>query len=159
MRLGFELLENRFGMVGRDLIQRPQLGAGRNNSTTERLNNAFFSTLGDWVPGPRDLAWFTPAGRELRDEDWQDMSSRTLGMFINRSTLNGDYESDHSFLLIMHSGGEPIDFLLPDHHWAREWKVVVDTTQPGSTPLEATYKPKAKLKLFAHSMLVLQEVE
>lgn len=36
--------------------KRPQLGAGRNNSTTERLNSAFFSTLGDWVPGPRDLA-------------------------------------------------------------------------------------------------------
>src|SRR5690349_23291622 len=32
-----------------------------------------------------DIGWFTPAGTEMSDEDWQAGFAKSLGVFLNRS--------------------------------------------------------------------------
>ena len=108
--------------------------------------------------GPKDLAWFGADGEELDDHTWGDTERRTLGMFINQNTLNGDESSSHSFMIILHSGAEPIDFTMPASQWAHEWLIDIDTTQPGAKSPEVRVKAGDTFKVFARSTLVLHAI-
>ena len=101
---------------------------------------AFFD--GQPVPGGdgcKDLAWFHPAGRELTDQDWFDHGLRTIGMYLDGRGLRhrgprGELIVDDSYLLILHSGDEPIEFGLPGSPWADRYSQVLDTTCVGGLP-------------------------
>jgi glycogen operon protein len=108
--------------------------------------------------GPKDLAWFGADGEELDDHTWGDTERRTLGMFINQNTLNGDESSSHSFMIILHSGAEPIEFTMPAEQWAHEWLIDIDTTQPGAKSPEVHVKAGDTFKVFARSTLVLHAI-
>ena len=54
--------------------------------------------------GPKDLAWFHPAGREMTDDDWYDAGLRTIGMFVSGDPLRspgprGEQLRDTGFLV------------------------------------------------------------
>jgi len=101
---------------------------------------AFFE--GRAVPGGdgcKDLAWFHPDGRELAERDWFDSSLRTIGMYLDGRGLRhrdarGKVIIDDSYLLVLHSGDEPIEFVLPGAPWATGYRPVVDTTQYAGEP-------------------------
>ena len=73
--------------------------------------------------GAKDLGWFAPDGSELIDASWWETESRTLGMYVAGDSLKirtarGEDVVDASFLLLLHGGSEPIDFVLPGAPWA-----------------------------------------
>ena len=109
--------------------------------------------------GPKDLAWLGANGHELVDANWSDFELRTLGMFLNKSTLNGDSESEASFLVVLHAGSEPVDFKLPDRGWASAWTPVLDTTVANGVPALASYAAGANVPMAARSLLVLRETD
>ncbi|MFL6138118.1 MAG: glycogen debranching protein GlgX [Frankiaceae bacterium] len=89
--------------------------------------------------GVKDLAWFTPEGRELTDADWFAPGVRTLGMYLSGEGIRtrgprGERITDSSFLLLLHAGTEESSFVLPGPPWAATYAVVVDTagTQPAA---------------------------
>ncbi len=90
--------------------------------------------------GCKDLAWFHPSGRELAEPDWFDSGLRTIGMYLDGRDLRhrgprGETIVDDSYLLILHSGDEPVSFTLPASPWASSYEVVIDTTHEGGRPL------------------------
>src|SRR3954447_3438019 len=44
---------------------------------------AFFQGRAVHPDGVKDIAWFTPRGEEMSDNDWSSSSARTLGMFLS----------------------------------------------------------------------------
>lgn len=108
------------------------------------------------VGGPKDIAWFSKSGSELTEDEWIDTEVKTLGMFINQNTQNGDESSTCSFLVILHAGSESVEFTLPDSAWASEWHIQIDTTLPGANSPDLKMQPGQTLRVFARSALVLR---
>jgi glycogen operon protein len=84
--------------------------------------------------GVKDLAWFTPEGRELTDADWFAPSVRTLGMYLSGTGIRtrgprGEPIVDDSFLVLLHAGAEVVDFTLPGAPWASSYDVVLSTAE------------------------------
>ncbi|GLZ35385.1 glycogen operon protein GlgX homolog [Lentzea sp. NBRC 105346] len=112
--------------------------------------------------GNPDLVWFRPDGEEMAETDWFDEGRRTLGMFIDGSnclsrTRDGELISDHSWLLLMHSGAEPVVVTLPAAQYGSAFEPYLDTTTLDGTPVDPTpLRPGAKLTLESRSLVLLR---
>jgi glycogen operon protein len=90
----------------------------------------------------RDIAWFTPVGREMLDKDWANGYSKSIGVFLNGDGIaapdtRGERINDDSFYLIFNSYGEQIRFKLPSRVWGTEWVKILDTAE--ELPEESDY--------------------
>jgi glycogen operon protein len=81
--------------------------------------------------GTTDLAWFTPAGKEMDDSQWDEPFAKCIGVFLNGDTLEmgrrGESLTDDCFLLLFNSHYEAVPFTLPQARWGERWRVVIDT--------------------------------
>jgi glycogen operon protein len=108
--------------------------------------------------GVADLAWFTPAGEEMNDEDWHSPSARTLGMYLSGRGIRsrgprGERIVDDSFLLVLHAGAEDCVYRLPGPPWASGYVVEFDTAADESgVALDAG----SEIKRAGRSALVLR---
>ncbi len=124
---------------------------------------AFFE--GQAVPGGdgcKDLAWFHPAGRELGDSDWFDASLRTIGMYLDGRGLRhrgprGEEIIDDSYLVVLHSGDDPISFSLPGSPWATSYVPVIDTAGISGLP-GSDAAVSGELKIEARTVQLLRVV-
>ncbi|MEV6104720.1 glycogen debranching protein GlgX [Streptomyces sp. NPDC051940] len=94
---------------------------------------AFFSGRPQGDGGLRDLAWFTPHGREMTESDWYAPTA-TFGMYLSGQDIpqrdpHGRPVRDDSFLVVLHAGAQPVEFTLPGPPWARAYELVVDTAR------------------------------
>ncbi len=112
----------------------------------------------------RDIAWFTPAGEEMKAQNWDDDFGKAIVVFLNGDAIadldaRGIRVVDDSFLMAFNAHFEDIDLTLPDGPYGDAWSVVVDTStglvrhKPGETLAagSATTLP-------ARSLVVLQRV-
>ncbi|MGB3475660.1 MAG: glycogen debranching protein GlgX [Mycobacterium sp.] len=89
----------------------------------------------------RDIAWLTPAGDEMTQQDWDSEFGRCVMVFLNGDALpepdeRGQRIIDDSFLLCFNAGETPVDFVTPNTEYAQVWAAVIDTAHPaGSTDL------------------------
>ncbi len=109
----------------------------------------------------KDIAWFHPAGQEMATREWHDATLRTLGMYLDGRGMRhrgprGEAIVDVSFLLLLHSGDDTIDFRLPGRPWAHSYTPVIDTAQPGGVPQPATFQGGAALAMLARSVRLLR---
>ncbi|MFF7212445.1 glycogen debranching protein GlgX [Streptomyces sp. NPDC008238] len=109
-----------------------------------------------------DIAWFTPEGEEMAQDDWQEAQANALVVFLNGSAISepgdrGERIGDDSFLLMFNAWYEPLDFVVPVNH-GKEWQVVVDTQRPEGVPPGSGRKVTQgdRLRLADRSMVVLQ---
>ncbi len=77
--------------------------------------------------GRKDIAWFREDGVELKDDDWFDLSRRTIGMFLSGDAIGersprGEPIVGQSYLLWMHSGADGVDVTLPSLPWGRSYE-------------------------------------
>ncbi len=82
-----------------------------------------------------DIAWFTPEGDEMTEEDWEAPFGRAIAVYLNGqgipdSDARGDRVVDESFLLCFSAHSEPIDFHVPNADYGAAWHVVLDTGRP-----------------------------
>jgi glycogen operon protein len=80
----------------------------------------------------RDIAWFTPAGEEMSDEDWESGYGRSIMVFLNGDGIpdldrRGERVTDDSFILCFNAHDDDIDMTIPDGTYGGEWTVVLDT--------------------------------
>ena len=66
----------------------------------------------------RDIAWFTPAGVEMSEEDWSVGFAKSLMLFLNGQAIpnrgpRGEAVSTTRFLLCFNAHYEPLPFTLP----------------------------------------------
>jgi glycogen operon protein len=83
----------------------------------------------------RDIAWLTPAGRQMTSEDWDSEFGRSIAVFLNGEALaeadaRGERVVDDSFLLCFNAHDHPVDFVMPHDDYASEWTAELDTTDP-----------------------------
>ncbi|WP_372515905.1 glycogen debranching protein GlgX [Streptantibioticus silvisoli] len=96
--------------------------------------DAFFTGLpADPGGALRDLAWFTPDGREMTDEDWAAPAG-TLAVFLSgadvaRHDARGRRLTGAGFLLVLHAGETATGFTLPGPPWAAGYEPVLDTSR------------------------------
>lgn len=110
--------------------------------------------------GPKDLAWIGPDGLELDQDEWNAGDARTLGMFL-AGELHGfddDQEPvrDHSFLVILHSGTDDIDFMLPGSPYGDRYFRVVDTASQQSREDGSSLEAGQHVRVVARSLIVLR---
>ena len=88
------------------------------------------------VPGQlRDIAWFTPAGQEMTDADWQAGSANSLTVFLNGDAISepgwrGEPIRSDSFLLLFNASELDLEFTLPPPRYGALWSKVLDTAVP-----------------------------
>jgi isoamylase len=125
----------------------------------------------DGHPGgtPGDIAWLTPSGREMTNNDWNTGYAKALGVFLNGDAISepdprGERVRDDTFLLLFSADDQPVTFTLPAARFGRSWTVVLDTASPaapddlpGATPGKER-KAGARVVLRAHSMMVLRRI-
>jgi glycogen operon protein len=79
-----------------------------------------------------DIAWFTPSGVEMTEQDWDSGFGKCVTMFLNgqgvgAADMRGEPVIDDSFLLCLNAHYEDIDVTLPGREYGAHWAVVVDT--------------------------------
>jgi glycogen operon protein len=109
-----------------------------------------------------DIAWFTPEGREMTQQDWDSAQASALTVFLNGNAISepgarGERITDDSFLLMFNASPKTLDFVVPVNH-GRQWEVVVDTARPDGVPPHTGPKVQAgdRLTLVDRSLTVLQ---
>jgi glycogen operon protein len=110
----------------------------------------------------QDLAWFTPAGEQMSDEDWETGYAKSVAVFYNGDAIRelgprGESLADDSFLLLFNAGAEPIDFAMPPAEYGGVWEVVLDTHAPMQAEIE-DHRAKAgeSILVEARAITVLQ---
>jgi isoamylase len=112
--------------------------------------------------GIEDIAWLTPGGTPMTDEDWSAGFAKSLMVFLNGSAIagrgqRGERIEDDSFLLLFNAYEEPVEFTLEGVDGDRSWRVRVDTksTQP---PAEPVVKQGERVTVEGRSIVVLSDV-
>jgi glycogen operon protein len=84
-----------------------------------------------------DLAWFTPDGREMTQQDWDNHFGRAVMLFVNGEGIRergqyGQRHVDDSFLLCFNAHDDGLRFTVPGHEYGQKWEAVISTAEyPG----------------------------
>jgi glycogen operon protein len=114
-----------------------------------------------------DIAWFTPSGEKMTEQNWDDGFGKAIMVFLNGAGIpdldqRGMRVLDDSFLMAFNAHYEDIDMTLPDQDYGDGWRVVVDTATGevlGESDNERVVTAGGPLKVTARSLTVLQRVE
>ncbi|MER7008539.1 glycogen debranching protein GlgX [Dactylosporangium sp. NPDC000555] len=79
-----------------------------------------------------DVAWFATDGRQMTEEDWDDHFGKALMLFVNGESItergsHGERHVDDSFLLCFNAHSDPLDFVVPQQEYGKEWELVIAT--------------------------------
>ncbi|MBO9555652.1 glycogen debranching protein GlgX [Cellulomonas sp.] len=80
----------------------------------------------------RDIAWFSPDGSHMEDEEWQAAQARAVMVFLNGDAIvepdaRGEEITDDSFLVLFNGQPDDATFTLPHDDYSPVWTAVVDT--------------------------------
>ena len=110
-----------------------------------------------------DIAWLTPSGREMADQDWATPYARAMTVFLNGDALtepdpHGEPVRDDSFLIMLSADREPLEFTVPGPKYGRCWVVVLDTAagDPAARDGSRELRPGERLPRPGGSMVVLR---
>jgi isoamylase len=110
-----------------------------------------------------DIAWLTPSGREMADQDWATPYARAMTVFLNGDALtepdpHGEPVRDDSFLIMLSADREPLEFTVPGPKYGGCWVVVLDTAagDPPARDGSRELRPGERLPRPGGSMVVLR---
>jgi len=111
-----------------------------------------------------DIAWFTPEGGEMTQEQWKDGLAKSLMVFFNGEAIpdpgpKGERITDDSFLLLFNAAPRQVPFKLPPEEWGVEWTVVIDTTNPLLEENQRFLKASELIDIDNISTIVLKSVD
>ena len=113
--------------------------------------------------GLPDAYWFRPEGRRMTRRDWERDAVHTIGLFLNGDALGSvDREGkplrDDSFLLLINSHFEDVQFLLPSRRYGGAWSLELDTARPEIAAGDHTLQAREAVDLMARSVVVYRGV-
>ena len=93
---------------------------------------------GDGVP---DLVWFAESGVQMTDADWFDDRRRIVQMWVDGRDVRGHTSAgaqltDHSWLLVLHAGTDPVEITLPGPPYGEAYTPVLDTDSATGEPAD-----------------------
>jgi isoamylase len=135
----------------------------RKNHPVFRRRNFF---LGRAIKGAgvKDILWMRPDAAEMTDDEWNQASARTLGMFLSGSSVDevderGQPVTDENFLLLMNAHHENVPFLLPTAASGMTWVSLIDTGRPNGLGAGQIHDAQSEYPLQARSLALLVERE
>jgi isoamylase len=107
-----------------------------------------------------DIAWFTPDGRQMSEENWGQGSAKSLGVFLNGDGIgsfdrDGNPIVDDSFYVLLNAHDQPLDFVLPGAPWGESWTKVLGTDEPQPSE-EGPFSAGHTLRLPGRSLVLLR---
>ena len=98
--------------------------------------------------GLDDIAWFTPSGDEMTDDDWEAGFAKSLAVFLNGRAISepdrrGERIQDCSFLMLFNASEQDLEFTIPPARFGQHWATVVDTAISGEAEPETRELIKA----------------
>ncbi|MEW2545335.1 glycogen debranching protein GlgX [Streptomyces sp. NPDC047002] len=116
-------------------------------------------------PGERggdlpDIVWLRPDGETMGEADWARGDAHALAVFLNGDAITepgpqGERIVDDSFLVLLNSHHEPVEFRMPGPAYGTGWRVAVDTAAPAAPDEEASLPAGGALKAEGRSLVVL----
>ncbi len=112
------------------------------------------------IRGVEDMAWFRSDGAEMTEQDWAEVPTLAVGVFINGKSIAqpdpyGRRVSDETFLVLFNAGHEPMSWKLPPKRWGTSWVIELDTLYP--EPRSRTFGAGRTIERPAHSIVVLRQ--
>ena len=106
-----------------------------------------------------DVAWFSPDGREMSEQDWDNHMGRAVTLFVNGEAISergahGQRHFDDSFLLCFNAHDEPMPFVAPPSEYGDKWEVVL-ATAPGTAGDTGTVGAGGSIIVPDRSVMVL----
>jgi isoamylase len=114
--------------------------------------------------GVPDIAWFTPGGAQMTEEDWDSGFGRSIAVFLNGQGIpdgdpRGQRVVDDSFLLCFSAHDEAIDFTVPGKKYGGTWDVVIDTLQGVQAAPFPTVAAGGKIAVGPRAIVVLRKAD
>ena len=116
----------------------------------------------------KDLAWFTPDGKEMSEDDWKVGYAKSLGVFLNGASIqrpgeHGERVKDDDFYVIFNAHHEPLQFTVPAEQFGSKWLRVLDTASENPPELRRSRRAQAlaasaKIDVQPRSVVVLRRV-
>jgi glycogen operon protein len=111
-------------------------------------------------PRVRDIAWFTPNGEEMSQDDWQTGFAKSMTVFLNGSAMSqvgpqGELLTDASFLVLFNAHHDALPFTLPGVEWGTSWAELLNTHIDEAEPSGQIFGPSHRLQLAARSIVLL----
>jgi len=108
-----------------------------------------------------DVAWFTPGGEEMTEQDWDARTAQSLTVFLNGSAITeadrrGQPIRDDSFLLLFNASPDELEFAVPPARYGEVWEAVLDTARPAEPPGDAAAKAGGLVPVCGRSVQVLR---
>jgi glycogen operon protein len=74
-----------------------------------------------------DIAWFTPEGGVMSEDDWRDGPARSMTVFLNGEAIpdpdtRGERVVDDSFLLVLNADPDAVEFTVPAGDYGERWR-------------------------------------
>ncbi len=109
----------------------------------------------------KDLAWFRPDGKEMRQQEWETGFIRCLGLRLAGDAIEETDDQGHSvqgetLLLLLNAHHEGVDFILPSHRVSVRWNLILDTAEPVLQTRQGIYKGGDGYALCGRSLALFQ---
>ncbi|HUB58535.1 MAG TPA: glycogen debranching protein GlgX [Mycobacterium sp.] len=111
----------------------------------------------------RDIAWLTPAGKEMTHQDWGAEFDKCIAVFLNGEAIpepdaRGERVVDASFLMCFNAHDHEVDFVIPPDDYAEEWTAVLDTTD-ATGEVKLVVHDGDEVSLPARALLVFRKTQ
>jgi isoamylase len=111
----------------------------------------------------RDIAWLTPAGKEMQHQDWGGEFGKSIAVFFNGDAIpapdaRGERVVDDSFLMCFNAQDHEVDFVIPSDDYAKEWTAVLDTTDPAGA-VQLVVNDGDEVSLPSRALLVFRKTQ
>jgi isoamylase len=108
-----------------------------------------------------DIAWFTPAGEVMTEDDWEAGFANVLTVFLNGEAISepdqrGERIRDDSFLLLFNASDLDLDFTVPAARYGQVWEKELDTAAPAEPATMAAVKPGDLVEVASRSVQLLR---
>ena len=123
----------------------------------------------DWFKGQpikgrglMDIAWFSPDGKKMTEENWKAGFAKSLAIYldghgIHSKNYDGKPILDDSFYLIFNAHREPVDYKLQTKRYGANWIKILDTSKNFvSEQGGEIYKANSKVTVEGFSVVLLK---
>ena len=122
-----------------------------------------FFTGGEPGAEPADIAWLTPGGGPMTDDDWHAGFAKSLAVFLNGDAISepdprGRAVVDDSFLLLFNAHSEPVEFFLPGPEYGEHWECALDTADPQTVGERPRIRARGRVTVVSRSLTVLRRL-
>jgi glycogen operon protein len=109
----------------------------------------------------KDLAWFRPDGKEMRQQEWETDFIRCLGLRLAGDAIEemddrGQLVHGETLLLLLNAHHEEVPFILPSHRASVRWDLILDTAEPSRGQGRIIYKGGDCYQLTSRSLVLFQ---